>query len=212
MRDAILLAAVLALAGSSAGAADRPYSFAVGGGASFPASDSRERFDAGWNFSAAVTWHAGERFGLRLDYLYADHDVKRELSDVRLDANHSLQHVATSLVLGTPRSRGPRVYLLGGPALYFRAVEITRFSGISIRSFCDPWLFVCVTDVVPIETAVGSRDSTDWGLQGGAGVSFPLSDGARLFLEARYQHVFGDDFGGRRATGKYLPVSLGVEF
>ncbi len=208
----VFLAALLALAPWVAAQADRPYSFGVGGGASLPLSDAGDRFDAGWNFTAGVAWNLSQGLGLRLDYLYAEHDVKAELSNTQLDARHTLQHVAASFVLGTPRGTGPRVYLLGGPALYFRAVEITSFAGTSVRNFCDPWLFVCVTDVVPTETVVGSRDSIDWGLQGGVGASFRVSRGARLFLEARYQHVFGDDIGGRRANGQYVPISLGVEF
>lgn len=213
MRRAVLLITLLLGLGPQAEAqADKPFSFSIGGGASIPLSDSADRFDTGWSFTAGVAWHANDRFGLRLDYLYSDHDVAGEVFDTDLDANHSMQYAAASFVLGTPRGDGPRFYAVGGPALYFRAVEITRFEGTSFQTFCDPWLYICVTDVVPIETIVGSRDVTDWGFQGGAGMSFRISDGARLFLEARYHYVFGDDFGGQKANGQYIPITLGVEF
>lgn len=209
---AAVVTILMAMAPLASAQADKPFSFSIGGGASIPLSDSADRFDTGWNFTAGATWNVNDRFGLRLDYLYSDHDVKGELFDGDLDANHSMQYAAASFVLGTPRGDGPRFYLVGGPALYFRAVEITRFEGTSFQTFCDPWLFACFTDVVPIETIVGSRDVTDWGLQGGAGMSFRVTDGARLFLEARYHYVFGDDFEGSRANGQYIPITLGVEF
>lgn len=207
-----LVSILSALAPLATAQADKPFSFSLGGGASLPLSDSADRFDAGWNFTAGATWNVNDRFGLRFDYLYSDHDVKGDLFDASLDANHSMQYAAASFVLGTPRGDGPRAYLVGGPALYFRAVEITRFDGTSVATVCDPWLLTCFTDIVPIETVIGSRDATDWGFQGGAGVSFRVTEGARLFLEARYHYVFGDDFGGRKANGQYIPITLGVEF
>jgi opacity protein-like surface antigen len=213
MRARLGLLVAVSCAGLVAEAAptERRWTFFAGGGASFPLSDSAERFDAGWSFAAGVTWRANEHLGLRLDYLYADHDVKGQLDDFTLDAHHSLQHAAASLVLGTPAGDGPRVYALGGPALYFRAVEITRLETLS-SSVCDPWLFVCVTGPVQVEQVIGSRDATDWGLQGGLGFSFRAGDQLRLFVEARYHYVFGDEFDGRAADGQYIPVIVGIEF
>ncbi|HET7295133.1 MAG TPA: outer membrane beta-barrel protein [Vicinamibacteria bacterium] len=208
------LAALVALSLAQAGAAaasEKPISFLIGGGASFPLSDAADRFDAGWSFTAGVDWNIGDHLGLRLDYLYAGHDVKARLDDLTLDASHSLQYGAASLVLGTPRGDGPRVYVLGGPGLYFRAVEITRLDSF-VGSFCDPWLFLCFTGPVQVEQVIGSRDATDWGLQGGLGLSFRVGSSARLFLEARYHHVFGDEFDGQPADAQYVPITLGVEF
>lgn len=208
---AALIALSIAPVVARAASPDKPLSFMVGGGASFPLSDSADRFDAGWNFTAGLTWNASDRFGLRLDYLYADHDVKGQIEGLALDANHSLQYGAASFVLGTPAGDGPRFYVLGGPGLYFRAVEITRLDTF-VTSFCDPWLFVCFTGPVQVEQVIGSRDATDWGLQGGIGLSFRAGDRARLFLEARYHYIFGDEFEGRAANGQYIPITLGVEF
>lgn len=210
--NAVLVSLLLGLAPLASAQSDKPFSFTVGGGASFPLGDSADRYDGGWNFTAGVGWHPNDRFGLRLDYLYSDHDVKGEFFDGDLDANHSMQYAAASFELGTPRGRGPRFYLVGGPAIYFRAVEITRFDGTSFQTVCDPWLFACFTDVVPIEAVVGRRDATDFGLQGGAGMSFRATDSVRLFVEARYHYVFGDEFEGLKANGQYIPITLGVEF
>ncbi len=46
----------------------------------------------------------------------------------------------------------------------------------------------------------------------GIGLSFRAGDRARVFLEARYHHVFGDEFEGRAANGQYVPITLAVEF
>lgn len=213
MRSELAALIALSLAPVVAGAAtpDRPLSFMVGGGASLPLSDSADHFDAGWNFTTGLIWNASERFRLRLDYLYADHDVKGRLHDATLDANHSLQYGAVSLVLGTPAGGGASFHVLGGPGLYFRTVEITRLDTF-VTSFCDPWLFVCFTGPVTVDQVIGSRDATDWGLQGGIGLSFKASEGVRLFLEARYHYIFGDEFDGRAANGQYIPITLGVEF
>jgi opacity protein-like surface antigen len=196
----------------AAAQARKPFEFTVGGGATFPLSDSADRFDTGWNFTAGATWNASDTFGLRLDYLYSDHDVKGEIFDTQLDATHVMQYASGSFVLQTPASDGPSFYVLGGPGLYFRSSEITRFAGTGVASYCDPWLFYCYTEVVPIEAVIGKRDATDWGVQGGVGMSFRVTGSARLFLEARYHYVWGDELGGRRANGQYIPISVGVRF
>jgi hypothetical protein len=106
--------------------------------------------------------------------------------------------------------------VFAGPALHVRELEITRFRGDFPATFCDPWLGFCHTAETPVHDVVGRRSTTDFGLLAGAGLRFRLSGDTRLFLESRWQRVWGDEpdvAGGRRsADANYLPLVLGVEF
>ena len=52
----------------------------------------------------------------------------------------------------------------------------------------------------------GSNTITKLGLNGGAGVSFPLS-GFNTFVEARLHHVFSDN-----VATQFIPVTFGISF
>jgi hypothetical protein len=47
-------------------------------------------------------------------------------------------------------------------------------------------------------------------------MQFQVTRSAHVFLESRYHYVFGPSFdtptGSQKATGNYVPISLGVRF
>jgi hypothetical protein len=106
---------------------------------------------------------------------------------------------------------GPvRLYMLAGVGLYRRSVTLTT-SGTGLVTVCDPWWFVCDLQPVPAERVVGSRSTTDVGVNVGAGVTVRM-----LFAEIRYHYIWGPTFstpsGTQKATGKFLPLTVGVNF
>lgn len=200
-----------------AGQPDDRFGFHVGGGATFPLSELSDRFETGWNFGVGFTWNASARFGLRFDYLYNQFDVKAAALEVgRLDASHELQHGSINAVFDTNPGGKASLYLLAGPGIYYRKVEITRFEGYVPGVYCDPWLYICYSGAVPVESIIGSRDSTDFGVGIGAGVSVRLNESVRLFVETRYNYVWGTEYRGPRGTtqsnGQYLPLTIGLQF
>ena len=72
---------------------------------------------------------------------------------------------------------GIRPYLIGGAGIYGRRSDVN-----------------------------GSNTITKLGLNGGAGVSFPLS-GFNTFVEARLHHVFSDN-----VATQFIPVTFGISF
>ena len=117
----------------------------------------------------------------------------------------------------TPGSPAP-VHLIGGPGVYRQGTEITR-----VRDYtpgppvCDPWLQVCEPGPVPPEEIVGSRSSTNFGFNLGAGVDIPIRGRVAAFVEIRWRYVWGDTYGlpggaERRGSASYFPVTLGIRF
>ena len=51
----------------------------------------------------------------------------------------------------------------------------------------------------------GAKNTTDWGLNGGIGASFPLS-GFTTFIEARYHRIMSDN------PTSFIPVTFGISF
>jgi hypothetical protein len=76
---------------------------------------------------------------------------------------------------------------------------------------CDPWWLVCYPQPVPVERVLGSRSTTDVGMNVGAGLTAGM-----FFAEIRYHFMGGPEFttsnGSRTANGKFLPLTVGVTF
>jgi hypothetical protein len=100
--------------------------------------------------------------------------------------------------------------MLAGVGLYRRSVALTT-SGAGFVTVCDPWWFVCDPQPAPVERVVGSRSTTDFGVNVGAGLTAGM-----FFAEIRYHYMWGPTFttpsGSQKATGKFLPLTVGVNF
>lgn len=59
--------------------------------------------------------------------------------------------------------------------------------------------------------AGGDETSTDFGLNGGAGLEFALA-GFSTFLEARYHSIFVDDEGTDAGNANIIPIVFGLRF
>ena len=121
----VLVAMALAPVVARATTSDKPLSFFVGGGASFPLSDSADRFDAGWNFTAGLAWNASARFG------HPDHAGCGVLTASRKTSRSVAGGVAPtwrSMLAACPRwyvewftrwmSRSPSAYVCGSPLTF----------------------------------------------------------------------------------------------
>src|SRR5262245_30155123 len=213
-----LLVVLASIGGAVAGADERKFSGNVGAGGVFPTSSSGDRFKTGFNFNLGCSYIASSKVAVQVEYGYNSLGVKgRVLNATDFDANHLMYYFDLNLVLKTPSDRNVGFYGLIGGGYYYRKVEITRFAGNALVPVCDPWLYVCYTTVVPVENILGSRSSWDPGFDVGAGISFKAGESARIYVESRYHYIFGDEFrlptgGTQKATGQYLPLTVGVRF
>jgi len=204
--------AVLAMAAPAA-AQGKPFTAAVGGAIVGPLSGSADRFSAGAGFTAGATWYLNDQFGVTADYVWSTLGVKSDWPGI----------VATRPVDVTPRITfgtidakfqappGPvRLYMLAGIGLYHRTVALAA-TGTGDITVCDPWWFVCTPGPVPVGRVNRTNSSTDFGVNVGAGMT-----AGRFFAEIRYHYSWGPSFttpsGTQKATGKFLPLTVGVVF
>jgi hypothetical protein len=108
------------------------------------------------------------------------------------------------------------LYVIGGPGLYYRRVEVLKAQGTNAIPICDPWLGACFPGAVPAESVLGRRTTTNFGASAGLGLDLRVVEPVQVFLEARYHFITGPQFEAagvsRRAIGHYVPVMLGIRF
>ncbi len=187
----------------------------VGGGPSLPLGSTGDRFNTGYAFNAGLGFNFNRFVGAQVEAFWSYHGVNSDLFNVTdLDASHRMQYGTLDVVGNLVRSGPFTAYVLGGGGLYYRRVEITEFVGTAVVPVCDPWLYYCFTDAVSVENVLGSRSSTDWGLNGGVGFSVRVAGGLKLYAEGRYHYIFGPEIinSSEKANGEYIPIMFGLRF
>jgi opacity protein-like surface antigen len=107
--------------------------------------------------------------------------------------------------------------------VYYRPVNVTT-PGVGYTTICDPYWYVCYPTLVAVDQVVGSRSSTDFGMNFGGGVNYKLTDSASIYFEVRYHYVWGPtieptvnpltgaQIGKQTANGQFLPITVGFRF
>ena len=105
--------------------------------------------------------------------------------------------------------------------MYHRTVNITT-PAVGFTTVCDPWWYVCYPIAVPVDQVLGSRSSTDFGMNFGAGVSFPVGDSASFYFDVRYIYIWGPTIDvpaigstpaqSVSANGQAIPFMFGFRF
>jgi len=218
----VLGAALLAFTPVTGQAQDRPIHFNIGGGPTFPMGDTADRFNTGWGPALGLTFDVNERIGLQFEYAFRWFAIPDE-ADARLgllDANHQTHQLDFNFVANLTKPDSPvRAYIVAGPGMYYRKVEITRYAGTGV--ICDPWYYVC--GAYPVEAVLGSRGGWDFGFNVGGGIGFALGDEGEFYIETRYHYVMGPEIRsatqlptsagtGGTANGQYLPLTFGFRF
>jgi hypothetical protein len=193
--------------------------FNIGGMASFPVGRSSDALDPGGGFAVGVMFRPRPFVGFQFEYSYSWYNIKGDIfKDTRLDGHAGMQYWDLNVIARPVHAKHVGFYVIAGPGIYRRSATITEFTGqVAVGTYCDPWLYFCYPTAAPAEDVIGSRHSTDFGLNGGIGMYFVLSPPLRLYLEARYHYIWGPTFHNMTgksfdANGKYLPVTLGIAF
>ena len=175
------LAASVALAGSAQAQAN-PIAFGITAGATKAVGDFSNGVDLGYHAGALVQWNGPTLpVGIRGDVVYHRFTFKDAT-----DANESITAGTVNLVWSFPMEAGSQInpYLIGGVGYYH--------ASFSCGSSCG--------------TGTTSESDNKFGVNGGAGVTIPLS-GFSTFIEARYHNVFTDG-----SSTKFIPISVGIMF
>jgi hypothetical protein len=218
----VLLSLLTVLVPATARAQDNPVQVNFGGGVTFPVGDVGDSFDTGFNFAAGLTFNANEVVGFQAEYqyhrlagpdrLFANQINPTASDQVLIESNHQLNVLDFNVVLRAGGTSGVRGYLLAGPGVYWRKVQLTTPS-VGFITVCDPYWYVCFPTAVSTDTIVGDRTSTDFGVNFGGGVNF-----GAFYVEARYHYVWGNDVqtpgGGQTysTNASYLPITFGFRF
>ena len=193
-------------------AQDRSIAVAVGAMAIFPLSGSARQFTPGLGVDLGVTWNIGEQIGLRFDCVLATPGAKdppQFPASVPVQVKPRMQFGTANVVFRAPAQK-IRIYVTGGVGIYHRSVSLTAATDDPI-SVCNPWWFVCFPGPVTADRVSATRSTTNLGVNVGAGLAIN-----RFFAEMRYHYVWGPTFstpgGPVTATGKFLPLVVGVRF
>ena len=97
------------------------------------------------------------------------------------------------------------VYITGGGGIYHRTVEFTEPAIATITVF-DPWFGFYPANIATSQV-IGSYSTYKPGFNVGAGVAFRIRGNTKLFAEARYHHMFTNNF-----DTTMVPVTFGVRW
>lgn len=236
-RFGLLFAAVL-FAVPVAAQDERPVKITVGGGYTGVYGAGADRLGNGGNFTLGVLFKVSPLASVQGEYGWNGMKQKQLSIPVSVNplgdgsvptdffADANMQYGSFNLLLH-PEAKGKVApYAITGLGVYYRPVTIST-PAIGYATVCDPYWYVCYPAAVPVEQVVGSRSSTDFGMNFGGGVDFKVHESASIFFEVRYHYIWGPEIPGgnvptqpiagepaptKRANGQFLPITVGFRF
>jgi hypothetical protein len=219
---ALILAGFVGAA-SPARAQDKPLSFSLGGGVTTPVGGVTDSLGTGGQIAASLIYRVNDQVGIAGEYGFSSLGSKsltvpQPLTTTTASFSGSgwFQYFGGSVQF-TPWVSGKKsAYVLGGMGVYYRSVYVTTPS-TGMVTICDPGWFICFPTAVTVDTVVGSRGSTDPGINFGGGFTYKINDLATFFAEARYHYVWGPDVknqsgGTTNANAQFFPLTFGFRF
>lgn len=226
-RFGFLFIAALCAATPVAAQDERPVQLTIGGGYTAVFGDAADHIGSnGGNFTIGALFKLSPVMSLQGEYGW--NGLKRkELATVSplssngpffADANAQYGDANLLFHSGSPAKVKP--YGLVGLGVYYRPVTIST-DAVGFATICDPYWYVCYPAAVPVEQIVGTRSSTDFGMNFGGGVDYKLTDHASIYFEVRYHYIWGPEIatvnplssgGPTKANGQFLPITVGFRF
>jgi hypothetical protein len=208
MRRLSLTLAVLSLATLANSQEVRRFSFEAGAGFTTPVSNAGQYLDVGWHLGAGAGFNFSSYLGAMLDLNYDHMGINSTtLSSVGFPGGNVSVFSATldPVVHLTPRGHFD-LYATGGGGLYhyyqnFTAPSVSAFTGYS------PF-FGFYTAAVPTTAVLASYSENKPGIDAGLGVAVGTKWHGKIFAEARWNRVFGNN----GVHVDYLPVAFGFRW
>jgi opacity protein-like surface antigen len=169
-----------------------PIAFGIVAGASIPVGDFSDGAGVGWHAGGLFEWRGPDLpVGIRGDAVYHRFGSK-DVGGVSSDATASIIAGTLNAVLGMPmQGSTAQPYLIGGVGVYNERVSCDNCGGSSVTI---------------------SDSQTKFGLNAGAGFSFPLS-GFTSIIEARFHIIFDKDSDVQGDSNTlFIPISVGLLF
>jgi len=222
--------ATMAAAPASAQAPDKKVTVNLGGGYTASLSDVRDYLGDGYNVNFGVTINLTETVGFQAEYSFTGLGQKRislpvagapggSTTPTDFYGDMNMQYGDFNLVFKPNTGGKARPYVVAGVGVYYRPAKVTTPAVGYVPPFCSPWWYYCSPGgFVPVDKIVGSRSSTDFGMDVGGGVDIAMTDAASFYIEARYHYIWGPTFTDpttsteRKATGQFFPITFGFRF
>ena len=212
-------ALALCCAVNAQAAIDKPVVGHVGFGPAFPQGDAGDTVESGWALHGGATWMSPSGpLGLRLDFGVDWFDIKRDVlnlidtepgSPLTIEApdNGDVRSWSGTVdLMWNPSNKGKvGFYLVGGVGIYYNQYGLSE-NGYGTGYWCDWYWGYCYPTLVEGQYIIESGNSWDWGLNAGGGVTFELSSGAELYLEATYHWVDTEN------SASWVPVTFGIRW
>ena len=215
-------------------AQDKKVDVNIGGGYSVMTGEAREHTGDGVVFEAGVTFNVTPMLGVKANYNYTGLGKEKTvvlnvsptpndgiLSPQEFSADMHMHDFTFDLVL-KPKP-GPRVspYVLVGPGVYHRTINVTT-PAVGYTTICDPFWYVCYPAAVSVDQIIGTRSSTDFGMNFGGGFDFKIGESVTMYFDVRYVYIWGPTrdvpaIGSTpaksvRANGQAVPFVVGFKF
>lgn len=233
----LLMAAALLAAAPAAAQDEKPVQLNIGGGFTGVYGDASDRIGNGGNFTLGVIFKTTPTVSLQGEYGWngmEKRNIKVPVSATPADggvptdffSDGNMQYGDFNVLFHPPASSARlQPYGLAGLGIYYRPVNVTT-PAVGFATVCDPYWYVCYPAAVPVDQVVGSRSSTDFGMNFGGGVNFKLGEHTSMYLEMRYHYIWGPKIEPAQGTplsaeatpksftanGKFLPITVGFRF
>jgi len=236
-RFGMVIAAALVAAAPAAAQDEKPVQLNIGGGFTGVYGAASDRIGNGGNFTLGVIFNTSPTVSLQGEYGWNGMEKRRLSLPVSVNpldtgiptdffSDGNMQYGDFNVLFHPPAGSGKvQPYGLTGLGIYYRPVNITT-PAVGYATVCDPYWYVCYPAAVPVDKVVGSRSSTDFGMNFGGGVNFRLGEHSSMYIEARYHYIWGPTVEPNQATplsaeatpksfkanGQFLPITVGFRF
>jgi opacity protein-like surface antigen len=197
-----------ALAGASHAQEVTPFTFNIGGGFTQTIGNTGRNLDNGWNLQGGVGYNFNSHIGAMVQTDFNSMGINNNvLNNIGVPGGDVRIFSATldPIVHLNPHGHID-FYIIGGGGLYHRYQEFTAPTVETVTGF-DPFLGFYNAGV-PATQILASSSVNKPGANIGAGVAFGSKWRAKLYAEARYNHIFMSN--GQRTD--YVPVTFGVRW
>jgi opacity protein-like surface antigen len=233
-RVGLVLAAAVIAATTAAAQDVKPIQLTIGGGWTGVYGPGKDFVgSSAGNFTVGILFNLNPIFSVQGEYAW--NGVKKRTINLNVYptplqdntgvptnfyADGNMQYGSGNVLIHAPTHGMAKPYGIVGAGVYYRPVNITT-PGVGYTTVCDPWWYVCYPALVSVDQVVGSRSSTDFGMNFGGGVDFRFHEHASFYVEVRYHYVWGPTItvpagvtppSNLKANGKFLPITFGFRF
>jgi opacity protein-like surface antigen len=212
---------------------ERPVQINVGGGFTGVYGAGSDHIGNGGNFTIGALFKVSPVVSLQGEYGWNGMKQKQLSLPVSVTpfatpvptdffADANMQYGDANVLFHPATSGKAQPYGLVGLGVYYRPVTIST-PAIGYTTVCDPYWYVCYPAAVPVEQVVGSRSSTDFGMNFGGGVNVKMTEHTSFYAEIRYHYIWGPEVASvnplasgsstsTKANGQFLPITFGFRF